>query len=259
MRWDDYTTLLKVDGIPAIILCMTGSDKQILYAFLNAAEDSLDGHRKARPAAEFRDDPAPGSPSCPETGRFASLGEVERAVMGCSACPLAAARTLTVPGEGPQDSRNARVLVVGEGPGADEDASGRPFVGKAGQLLDRMLGAIGLSRQENCYITNVVKCRPPDNREPQPEEASACRPFLEAQIGLLRPTLILALGRTASQSLLSTSEGITSLRGTWREYRGIPVLPTYHPSALLRNEGLKRPAWEDLKEFRARLDSLAGV
>jgi len=148
------------------------------------------------------------------------------------------------------------VLVVGEGPGADEDAQGRPFVGKAGQLLDKMLAAISLSRGTNCYIANVVKCRPPQNREPAPDEAAACRPFLDAQISLIRPRAIIALGRTAAQNILSTSDGINKLRGRFFEYRGIPVLPTYHPSALLRDETLKRPAWEDLKRFRARLDEI---
>jgi len=148
------------------------------------------------------------------------------------------------------------VLVVGEGPGADEDAQGRPFVGKAGQLLDKMLAAISLSRGTNCYIANVVKCRPPQNREPAPDEAAACRPFLDAQISLIRPRAIIALGRTAAQNILSTSDGINKLRGRFFEYRGIPVLPTYHPSALLRDETLKRPAWEALKRFRARLDEI---
>jgi DNA polymerase len=146
--------------------------------------------------------------------------------------------------------------VVGEGPGADEDLSGRPFVGKAGQLLDKMLAAIGLYREKNCFIANVVKCRPPDNREPLPEEAAACLPFLTRQISILKPRVILCAGRTASQTLLETDAPLGSLRGHFTEYKGIPLLPTYHPSALLRDESKKRPAWEDLKVLREKLSEL---
>jgi DNA polymerase len=146
--------------------------------------------------------------------------------------------------------------VVGEGPGADEDLSGRPFVGKAGQLLDKMLAAIGLYREKNCFIANVVKCRPPENREPLPEEAAACLPFLTRQIALLEPRIILCAGRIAAQTLLETGAPLGSLRGHWSDYKGIPLLPTYHPSALLRDEAKKRPAWEDLKVLRAKLSEL---
>jgi DNA polymerase len=163
-------------------------------------------------------------------------------------------------------------MVIGEGPGADEDATGRPFVGKAGQLLDKMLAAIGLFRERNCFIANVVKCRPPGNRDPRPEEIAGCAPFLARQIRLLKPRLILGAGKVATQTLLDTAEGIGRLRGRFAEYRiprtgtpeagdgetSIPLLPTYHPSALLRDESLKRPAWEDLKMLRAKLSELDG-
>lgn len=235
---------------------MTASEKSILHELLSLAEGSIDGFRVAAQRPPFVDDPErPENPPEPGAG-FSDLAELGEAVRACVSCPLAEGRLNAVPGEGPADGRRAPVMVIGEGPGADEDATGRPFVGRAGQLLDKMLSAIGLSRAENCYIANIVKCRPPENREPAPEEAAACRRFLEAQIALVRPRAILALGRTAAQNLLGTSEGINRLRGSWRDYRGIPVLPTYHPSALLRDEALKRPAWEDLKEFRARLDEL---
>jgi DNA polymerase len=161
-------------------------------------------------------------------------------------------------------------MVIGEGPGADEDASGRPFVGKAGQLLDKMLATIGLFRDRNCFIANVVKCRPPGNRDPQPEEIAGCAPFLVRQILLLKPRVILSAGKVATQALLRTTEGIGRLRGRFAEYRvpqsgtpesgtaetSIPLLPSYHPSALLRDESLKRPAWEDLKTLRAKLSEL---
>lgn len=188
---------------------------------------------------------------------FKSLQEVYTAVSQCRACGLAATRTHTVAGEGPEElshlTKSVEVMVIGEGPGADEDRMGRPFVGRAGQLLDKMLEAIKLSRKTNCYITNVIKCRPPGNRDPAPTECDCCEAFLHAQIQCIEPHIILVLGRIAAQRLLQTTDGIGKLRGRFFDYHGIPLMPTYHPSALLRNETLKRPAWEDLKCFRARL------
>jgi uracil-DNA glycosylase len=189
-----------------------------------------------------------------ENGNEDSLEAVAADVGACKACGLAATRKHSVPGEG---SINPLVMVIGEGPGADEDATGRPFVGRAGQLLDKMLGSIELVRGKNCYIANMVKCRPPGNRNPEAVEISACYPFLERQIILLKPVLILCAGRVAAQSILKTSTGINALRGQFAEFKigelTIPVLPTYHPSAILRDETLKRPAWEDLKLLRSRL------
>ncbi len=185
-----------------------------------------------------------------------ALQNIARKIAICDRCRLCGGRTNTVPGIGVPEPL---VLVIGEGPGADEDAKGEPFVGKAGQLLDKMLAAINLSRHTNCFIANIVKCRPPNNRDPMPDEADACRSFLDAQIGILKPKLILAVGRIAAQNLLNTTTGINKLRGQFFEYRGIPLLPTYHPSALLRNEDLKRPAWEDLKKFRTRLEEITGL
>ncbi len=192
----------------------------------------------------------------PETNNETALQNIARKIAACNRCRLCGGRTNTVPGIGVP---NPLVLVIGEGPGADEDAKGEPFVGKAGQLLDKMLAAINLSRHTNCFIANIVKCRPPNNRDPMPDEAEACRSFLDAQIGILKPRLILAVGRIAAQNILNTTTGINKLRGQFFEYRGIPLLPTYHPSALLRNEDLKRPAWEDLKKFRARLEEITGL
>lgn len=183
-----------------------------------------------------------------------SLERVAADVRACAACRLGGLRTNAVPGEGV--SRPV-VMVIGEGPGADEDASGRPFVGAAGQLLDKMLGLIGLSRESNCYIANVIKCRPPANRDPQPDERAACAGFLARQIQLLRPRFILCMGRVAGNTLLNTDEPVGRLRGRFIDYQAgnssIPLIATYHPSALLRNEELKRPAWEDLKMLRAAL------
>jgi len=192
----------------------------------------------------------------PEIDNETALQNIARKVAACNRCRLCGGRTNTVPGVGVP---NPLVLVIGEGPGADEDAKGEPFVGKAGQLLDKMLAAINLNRHTNCFIANIVKCRPPNNRDPMPDEAEACRSFLDAQISILKPRLILAVGRIAAQNILNTTTGINKLRGQFFEYRGIPLLPTYHPSALLRNEDLKRPAWEDLKKFRARLEEITGL
>lgn len=175
-------------------------------------------------------------------------------ISSCRNCVLCNGRKNTVPGEGID---HPYVMVIGEGPGEDEDLTGRPFVGKAGQLLDKMLAAIGLGRTANCYIANIVKCRPPMNRTPMPDEAAACAGYLQAQIHLLKPKFILAMGRTAVQNLMHTATGINDLRGKWLQYQFgnevIPLMATYHPSALLRNEQLKAPAWEDLKKFREKL------
>jgi DNA polymerase len=153
--------------------------------------------------------------------------------------------------------KNPYVMVIGEGPGAEEDAQGKPFVGKAGILLDRMLAAIQLERNTNCFIANIVKCRPPQNRDPYPDEQAACISFLDAQIHCLKPKMILCLGRISAHKLLNTEEALGKLRGNFFEYNDIPLMVTYHPSALLRNEELKRPAWEDLKLFKTKLLELA--
>ncbi len=143
-------------------------------------------------------------------------------------------------------------MFVGEGPGADEDRQGEPFVGRAGQLLTKMIEAMGFRREE-VYIANVVKCRPPENRDPEPDEIEACEPFLKAQIAAVRPRVIVALGRFAVQTLLRDTTPVSRLRGKWREYQGVKLMPTFHPAYLLRNPAEKRKAWEDLqrvmKEF----------
>jgi DNA polymerase len=170
----------------------------------------------------------------------------------CTRCRLHAGRANVVFGVG--DPR-ARLMFVGEGPGADEDAQGEPFVGRAGQKLNEMIRAIGLERDE-VYIANVVKCRPPDNRDPKPDEIATCSPFLVEQIEAIRPAVIVTLGSPATRTLLNTKVGITRLRGTWHEYRGVPVMPTFHPAYLLRayTEENRRKVWEDLKAARARMD-----
>ena len=170
----------------------------------------------------------------------------------CQKCRLCAGRTYPVPGEG---NPHARLMFIGEGPGRDEDQTGRPFVGRAGQLLDKMIGAIGLSREE-VFIANVVKCRPPQNRAPEADEVAACMPYLRAQVGLIRPQVIVLLGSSALGAILGPEHRITRERGAWIERKGVFFMPTFHPAALLRDESKKRPVWEDLKKVRDKLQEL---
>ncbi len=176
-------------------------------------------------------------------------------IAACTACGLCRTRRKTVPGVGAQD---AGWMFVGEGPGAEEDASGEPFVGQAGRLLDNMLKAIGLTRNKDTYIANVVKCRPPGNRDPEPIEVAACSPYLERQVELLRPKVIVALGRFAALTLLDTDATVASLRGRVHDYRGVPLIVTYHPAYLLRNLSDKSRAWEDLLFARRIFDASKG-
>ena len=180
-------------------------------------------------------------------------------VLGCTRCGLHAGRTQGVFGVG---NPRAEWMVIGEAPGAEEDRRGEPFVGRAGQLLDAMLRAIGLSRAENVYIANVLKSRPPNNRDPRPEEVAACLPYLRRQIDLVRPRVLLAVGRIAAQNLLGTDESLTRLRGRVHRFGELntPLVVTYHPAYLLRNPADKRKAWEDLKFARSVFRQLtAGV
>ncbi|WP_420870734.1 uracil-DNA glycosylase [Ectothiorhodospira shaposhnikovii] len=182
---------------------------------------------------------------------------LSRQVETCARCAeLAASRTQTVFGVG---DRQAPWLFIGEAPGAEEDRRGEPFVGRAGKLLDSMLAALGLARGEGVYIANILKCRPPGNRDPKPEEADACRAFLDGQIALIRPRIIVALGRIAAQNLLATDAALGVLRGRPLDYRGIPVVVTYHPAYLLRKPLDKRKAWDDLCLARRRMHGAPGT
>jgi DNA polymerase len=184
-------------------------------------------------------------------GECASLGELAKLIEACKRCDLYRTATHAVPGEG---NPNARLMCVGEAPGATEDATGRPFVGQAGQLLTKILAAINLSRDE-VFIANVLKHRPPGNRSPLPDEITACKPYLARQIELVRPQVIIAFGTFAAQTLLETKLALGKLRGSVHRYHGIPVIVTYHPAALLRNPAWKRPTWEDVQLARRLLDS----
>ncbi|MEP0822125.1 MAG: uracil-DNA glycosylase [Ignavibacterium sp.] len=170
----------------------------------------------------------------------------------CLKCSLGQTRTKFVFGVG---NPKADLVLVGEAPGADEDLQGEPFVGRAGQLLNKILEAIRFKR-EDVYICNILKCRPPNNRDPQPEEIALCEPYLWKQLELIKPRLILCLGRIAAQALLKTSESLTALRGRVHDYRGIKLMVTYHPAALLRNPNWKRPTWEDVQKVRKLYDEL---
>jgi uracil-DNA glycosylase len=181
------------------------------------------------------------------------LEQLKAEVNGCTHCALSQKRTNVVFGEGyPQ----AKLMCIGEGPGYYEDQMGRPFVGKSGELLDKILGVCGFSRNENVYIANIVKCRPPDNRDPLPEERTTCLPYLLKQIEIIQPKIIVLLGSTALKGLIDPNAKITQVRGTWLTWKEYQVMPTFHPSALLRNEQLKRPAWEDFKNVVAKYREL---
>jgi len=182
-----------------------------------------------------------------------TFDDIHRDIGDCTRCSLHLGRTNICHTEG---NRKARLMFVGEAPGADEDAQARPFVGRAGQLLTKIIEAIGLKREE-VLIGNVNRCRPPGNRAPMPDEAAMCKPFLLREIAVARPEVIVVLGNTAMKNLLDTREGITRLRGIFQEYKGIKVMPTFHPAYLLRDPSKKRETWEDLKKVRDYLDSTA--
>ncbi|HHX77910.1 MAG TPA: uracil-DNA glycosylase [Firmicutes bacterium] len=184
--------------------------------------------------------------------REEKLACLKRSLQECRDCALAAGRIQVVFGEG---NATATIMLVGEGPGREEDRQGRPFVGAAGMLLDKILASIGFSREE-VYIANVVKCRPPGNRVPKEEEATACLPKLWTQIEIINPKIIILLGATALQAFKGKDARITRERGKWLTYKGISVMPTYHPAALLRDPAKKRPVWEDMKAVRAYYNEL---
>jgi uracil-DNA glycosylase family 4 len=210
--------------------------------------------RPAAPVPPAAEPPKSASPTVPGPASAGmpsgvSLQLIRDDIGECTRCRLHEGRTHIVFGVG---NPRAEVCFVGEGPGADEDAQGEPFVGRAGQLLNKMIEAMGFRRQE-FYICNVVKCRPPNNRAPEPDEMETCSPFLRAQLRAIQPKVIVVLGKTAVQALLNDKSPITRLRGRWREYEGIALMPTFHPAYLLRSPGEKAKAWEDLKAVVKRL------
>jgi uracil-DNA glycosylase family 4 len=208
------------------------------------------------PAAMQSEKPADNAPqpmsSQPDKGKVTSLQELRDHIGDCRRCKLHSGRTHMVFGIG---NPTARLMFVGEGPGRDEDLKGEPFVGRAGQLLtDIITKGMGL-RREDVYIANVVKCRPPQNRNPEPDEVASCEPFLKKQIELIRPEIIVALGKFAVQTLLQSKVPITRLRGNWHTYMGIKLMPTFHPAYLLRNPADKKLVWEDIKKVMKEMES----
>lgn len=246
---------------------MTAEEKKQIFNLLKTADSYVNGYQRKifENSPEFSDDIIDEKKESMQSNNAnnelntntkpskLTIEQISEKIHNCTRCGLHSTRTNCVPGEGVS---NPLVMVIGEGPGYDEDMQGRPFVGKAGQLLDKMLAAIQLDRNTNCYIANIVKCRPPQNRDPYPQEQDACYGFLEAQINILKPKMILCVGRISAHKLLNTEDSISKIHGKLFEYNRIPLMITYHPSALLRNEELKRPAWEDLKLFRQKLNEL---
>ncbi len=224
-----------------------------LRAYLAWAEDA--GLRNLAPGAgpEAPGEPATATPVAPAGAnpmKLPVLEEVRAQIGECTRCKLHKGRHNIVFGVG---SPQARLMFVGEAPGEDEDLQGFPFVGKAGQLLTRMIEAMGL-RRDDVYICNTVKCRPPNNRNPEPDELASCEPFLKGQLAAVRPEVIVTLGKFAAQALLRDDTPISRLRGRWRNYEGIPLMPTFHPAYLLRSPGEKGKVWEDLKQVMKKLD-----
>jgi DNA polymerase len=210
-----------------------------------------DGRPPAAPAeARTSGSVAPHLAVTPSADAAVLLQAVREDIGDCQRCRLSSTRKTIVFGQG---NPNARLMFVGEAPGADEDEQGLAFVGKAGQLLTKIIEAIGM-RRDDVYIVNVLKCRPPQNRNPEPDEVLSCQPFLERQIDAIRPTVLVGLGKFGAHWLLKTAEPITRLRGRLGQYRGITVMPTYHPAYLLRNPGAKKEVWEDMKVVRALLN-----
>ncbi|MFA6107708.1 MAG: uracil-DNA glycosylase [Candidatus Latescibacterota bacterium] len=225
---------------------MSGADRSALAAARRCLEDLV-----AFEGDWFVSPEAPAAPLDPAKGDD-ELERFRQEICDCTRCALAQSRKRFVFGTG---DPHAGILFVGEAPGADEDRQGEPFVGAAGQLLTRIIEAMGFSR-EQVYICNVLKCRPPGNRDPLPEEVAACESHLKRQVELVAPRLIVALGRVAAQVLLKTAEPMGRLRGSLHRYENVPVIVTYHPAALLRNPEWKRPTWEDIKWARREYDGV---
>jgi uracil-DNA glycosylase len=224
------------------------------------AGDGMPSHKKVIPVVTGSDlfgvepAPQPKQPDFPAEPWVSApgLAELNSQICTCLKCPLGSTRIKFVFGVG---NPNSDIVFVGEAPGADEDAQGEPFVGRAGQLLNKILEAIHFKR-EDVYICNILKCRPPNNRDPLPEEVDSCEPYLWKQLELLNPKIIVCLGRIAGQTLLHTNETLGSLRGKVHNYRGIKLVVTYHPAALLRNPNWKKPTWEDVQWIRKMYDEM---
>lgn len=234
---------------------MKAEEKQVIFNLLKTADAWNCGYVRSKfeQTPGFTDDQQVQEKVDSSKTGF-TMQELEAKVLRCTRCSLARTRNNVVTGQGVE---NPLVLVIGEGPAMEDDIKATPFTGKTGALLDKMLSAIQLDRKSNCYITNIVKCRPPEDRRPFPDEISACISFLETQIHLLKPKMILCMGKSACEKLINQTVSIENIHGNFYEYNGIPVMPTYNPNDLLINQDLKRPAWEDLKKFKRKLDEIS--
>lgn len=243
----DYLNGLKADGVQQLEVSLTA-----LAGLKSAEVRPVPATVPRSPAAKVVA-PAPvvraPQPVAASAGTDVAVNRIASEIAGCKKCSLHQTRTRTVPGQG--NARQPEIMFIGEAPGADEDEQGLAFVGRAGQLLTRMIVAMGLTREE-VFIANILKCRPPDNRPPTPEEMAVCMPYLKQQIAEVRPKVIVALGATAVLGLLNLT-GIGQLRGKWQRFEGIELMPTYHPSYLLRNPVMKKEAWQDLQAVLKRL------
>lgn len=247
----EWVAYLRDIGVKELRVAPAGSERR---AALPEAPERPAGGAPRRAPDRSRAEDAPALFATPDQEALAgaqSLEDVRRVLGDCTRCKLHEGRTNVVFGVG---SPEAELMFVGEGPGADEDAQGEPFVGRAGRKLNEIIRAMGFAR-EDVYIANIVKCRPPGNRDPQPDEIATCSPFLYAQIDAIRPKVLVTLGAPASRTLLGVRVGIKKLRGTWHEFRGVPVMPTYHPAYLLRayTQENRQAVWSDMKAVLDRL------
>jgi DNA polymerase len=252
--------MLGIESLPTKLPPKRTGERKAPFAARQTANAPIPSPFKPAPYAASKPSPAAKKPAAPvRTGNTVigappelsdELKTLREKVETCRKCPLGGTRKNAVFGEG---NSKAGLMFVGEAPGYHEDVQGRPFVGPAGMLLTKIIEAIKLERKD-VFIANILKCRPPENRTPQPDEVAACRGHLEAQIDLIKPKIICALGGPAAKTLLNKpNEGITKMRGTWHEYKGIPVMPTFHPAYLLRNPADKKYCWEDMQNVRDRL------
>jgi uracil-DNA glycosylase family 4 len=256
-----YLAQRKELGYPALTLESLSGPEAIALArnepreaWTSTRSADRDRARQAPPVRSSGQDREPEPPVVPSLPESSDLAALRAEVAACTLCSLHRGRTQTVFSDG---NPEARLMVVGEAPGANEDRTGLPFVGQAGKLLDLLLASVGLSRLESVYICNVLKCRPPGNRNPEAGEIQSCSPYLKRQIELVRPEVILAVGTFSAQVLTGSNQPLGKLRGSVHSYQGVPTIVTYHPAALLRNSGWTRATWDDLQLMRDVLDGTA--
>jgi DNA polymerase len=244
-----YVSMERTAAIPAVSVLET----TLVEAAVEASVPSVPAVEKV---SQQDSDKTKWLTALPDTIQAMELTAFDQDICTCQKCPLGATRKNFVFGSG---NPQAKIMFIGEAPGADEDEQGLPFVGRAGQLLTKIIESTQTWKRPDVFICNVLKCRPPGNRTPQPEEVEQCRPYLEEQIQIIKPKMIIALGASAAQAVLKTTESVGKLRNQWHDYNGIPLRVTYHPAALLRFEGYKKDVWQDMKEATAKFKELEGL